>query len=160
MPLPSFPTGTVSGESRRDRTFPASDGDASASGGEPRETTASSSPSPPRQHGETIPGAAPSDATRHVDGGSPRRSSANEESLRERVARLERENEALRRKVKQTQRARQNVIDHYERVIADIDGSSHASAADETTPTVRPPATNDGLAERVARRLDVRERWR
>lgn len=153
MPLPSFPTGTVSGESRRDRTFPPSDADA-------REPTASSSPSSSRRNeGTSVPGAAPSDAA-HRDGGSPSPASPNEESLRERVARLERENEALRRKVEQTQRARQDVIDQYERVIDDIGGASAASTGGETTPTVRPPAPNDGLADRVARRLDVRARWR
>lgn len=156
MPLPSFPTGTVSGESRRDRTFPPSDADSSPSGGDASETT----PQPARGTDEAaVPGSVPSDAARH-DGGSSADSPADEESLRERVARLERENEALRRKVKRTQRARQNVIDHYERVIADIDGTSPASGKNETTPTVRPPTLNDGLADRVARRLDVGERWR
>ncbi|SFH00937.1 hypothetical protein SAMN04488063_3572 [Halopelagius inordinatus] len=154
MPLPSFPTGTVSGESRRDRTFPPSDPDSSTSGDDAEETAR---PAPGADEA-SVPGSAPSDAARR-DGGSSADSS-NGESLRERVARLERENEALRRKVKRTQRARQNVIDHYERVIADIDDTSPASGESETTPTVRPPPVNDGLADRVARRLDVGERWR
>ncbi|RDI71906.1 hypothetical protein [Halopelagius longus] len=153
MPLPSFPTGTVSGESRRDRTFPPADADA-------EEATADSSSSPRRSDEAGVPGAAPSDAARRDAPAA--RESADEESLRERVARLERENEALRRKVKEAQRARQDVIDHYERVIEDIDGASSASAAEQSsaTPTVRPPAPDDGLADKVARRLDVRERWR
>ncbi|MFC6827195.1 hypothetical protein [Halopelagius fulvigenes] len=161
----------MSGESRRDRTFPPADAD-------PEETAASSSSRPRRRSDEAaVPGAAPSDAAR--GDASPARPSADGESLRERVARLERENEALRRKVEEAQRARQDVIDHYERVIDDIDGASSASASSaegtsatsrdgvsrpteqsSATPTVRPPAPDTGLADKVARRLDVRERLR
>jgi hypothetical protein len=201
MPSPSFPTGTVSRASLGTRTFPPDDVDSpdcvgDATGGHPTARTAGAtartSPSAPTpaptpatdggpsvSKGETLPGAAPHDAARSGRDAvrrSPTR--ADGDDLHERVAELERENAALRRDLKRKQREQQDVIDRYERVIADLRDDADEKAADGDASTLEPlspssasPSSSasssdsaDGplrrLAARIGDRLGVRERWR
>lgn len=142
-----MPTGTVSGGSNASRTFPIRD--------DRREETHDS------------PAANESTARTDGRGGAP-------PTLEEEVAHLRKENEDLRRTLRETREQRQDVIDRYEQLIdADADDGAAPSSEVATSASVeatsspgassraRPspprasPAPTKPITERVAEELDA-----
>jgi hypothetical protein len=171
MPTPRFPTGTVSGESLGDRTFPLNDAERSTQPTDTDEDSAHKTDAAPDAPAERpvvdrpptggrsetdADGVAQRTHTRRAPSStaSPSRPLvATDSDLRERVARLERENEHLRRLVEQKEREQQDVIDRYERLVCEATEDG-CPARDVSSEQDRP------VMDRIAARLSLRDQWR
>ncbi|SFR31959.1 hypothetical protein [Halogeometricum limi] len=137
MPSPTFPTGTVSGESLGGRTFPPRDGRA----------VERVRDSPPEAETETE---APTTRRRP-------------ESPSTELERLRRENAELRRALQQTRKQRQDVIDRYERLLDDSAGVSPKAADATNAPpdpmdlATAPPTPTQSLTDRLG--AEFEELW-